>query len=116
MAPAAADHFCAVDLAGGPFGLDIFDAHGLFSVKKDSIGKGPADHGQVGAVFDRVQVGPCGAQASAPVDIAVECPEAFLAVAVDILRQGIPRLLDRLQESAEEGVFTGSRFKQAGGR
>ena len=101
-------------LRASSFGLDILDAHGLFPVEEDSIGKRPADDGQVGTVFDRVQVSPRRTQPAPPVDIAVKGPEAFLSVAVDILREGVTRLLDRLEKGTEKGIFTGARFQQQG--
>ena len=69
---------------------------------------GPADDGEIGAVFDRVQVGPGGTQTATAIDIAVEGAETLLPLTVDIIGQRITGLLHRLEKGFKQGILAGT--------
>lgn len=73
-------------------------------------------HRQVPTVPDGCQVGLAGAEPTTPVDVAVELREALLAVAVDVVGQGVPGLLDGLEEGAEQRRRGGPALQDQGSR
>ena len=81
------------------------------AIEDDAGHQRPGPDGQVPAAADRLQVGLCGTQAPAVVDVPVERREAFLAVAVDVVGQVVARLLAGGEEGREQGVGGGSTFE-----
>ena len=60
---------------------------------------------------DRVQVGPRRRQPPAPMDVAVEWREAFLAIPVDVVGQRIAGLLGALEEGREQRIGRGAALQ-----
>ncbi len=80
----------------------VLDPDGTSALEENAIDLSPAHDLQVGPVLDRVQVGPCRAQAPAPVQVAVEAGETLLLVPVHVVRQRVAGLLDGLEEGLEQ--------------
>ena len=98
----------------GPAAADVLDADRPAALEEDPRHEGPGLHSQVGAAHGRVQVGTRRAQATAAVDVAVERPEALLAVAVDVIREPVAGLLGGLEEGAEQGAGGRSALEHEG--
>ena len=64
-----------------------------------------------GRCHDRVEVRPCGAEPSAAMDVAIEGREALLLVPVDVVGEGVARLLNGLEECLEEGARSGATLE-----
>ena len=90
----------AVGDAGGPPTVEAHAQHG-----------GPRHHLEVPAVHHRVQVGARRAEPAAAVEVLIEAGEALLAVAVDIVGQRVTRLLNSLEEGAEQRVRRRAAFE-----
>ena len=99
---AAQDDLTRADLTRRPAAVAVRHAHGPVPLEQDPGDEGPAGHVQVRPAHHRVQVGAGRAEPPAPVDVAVEGGEAFLAEAVDVLGELVPSLLDRFEERLEE--------------
>ena len=85
-------------------GAEVLDADRAGALEAHLGGVGEGLDREVGAPHHRVQVGPRRRHPHAVDDVAVEAPEALLPVAVDVVGQGVARLLRRLEEGAEERV------------
>ncbi len=84
--------------------MPVVDADRALALEPHAGDEGEGLDAQVGARPGRVEVGPGGRPAAAPVDVAVEPGEALLPVAVDVVGQREARLLGGLEEHPEERV------------
>ncbi len=103
------DHLTGGDGTGDATG-GVLDTDGAGSFEPDAVHMGAGDDIQVGPAHHRVQIGPGGAEAAAPMDVAVEAGKTLLLETVDVLGEGISGLRGRLEEGAEQGVGGGSPF------
>ena len=103
---AAEDHLARLDplRAATAAACRELDADRARAVEAAPGDERPAADVEVRARHRRMQVRARGAQPAAAVDRAVEGGEPLLAVAVDVGRQLVARLLHRLEEGAEQRV------------
>ena len=83
--------------------LDV-DGDGARPLEHDAGHERPRPDGQVATAADRLQVGLRRRDPATAVDVAIERPEAFLAIAVDVLGQLVAGFLAGLEEGREQRV------------
>ncbi len=91
-----------------PSAAGVLHAHRAGPLEQDASDERAGVQLEVGSSLDRVQVRARRRQPAASVHVAVERTEPLLPVAVDVLGQVQPGLLDRLEERTEQRVVGGS--------
>jgi len=112
----ATDHLAAIGAAETvPF--FIFDPDRLLAVKQHLAAQGMTLDLEVGPVFDRMDIGPRGIVASAPVNILIELAEPFLLKTVNVFGQRITGLLHGLEKGFKQRIvaFRGGDIERAVG-
>jgi len=83
----------------------VAHAHGLLAVEQYPVNQRASHHRQVRAIHDRAQVGVGGGGAHAVLHGHVHGAEAFLLVAVVVLRHRVARLFAGIDEGLVQGFF-----------